>query len=60
MAAKFERDHKNPKYMNKPPFPIVVFYNLEGDGSQWASQQISETGVYAGVLGDVGSGCGWW
>jgi hypothetical protein len=34
MAAKFERDHKNPKYMNKPPFPIVVFYNLQGDGSQ--------------------------
>ena len=55
MAAKFERDHKNPKYMNKPPFPIVVFYNLQGDGSQWTSQQISETGVYAGVLGDVGS-----
>jgi hypothetical protein len=55
MAAKFERDHKNPKYMNKPPFPILVFYNLLGDGSRWTSQQISEAGVYAGVLGDVGS-----
>ena len=55
MAAKFERDHKNPKYMNKPPFPIVVFYNLQGDGSRWTSQQISETGVYAGTLGDIGS-----
>ena len=55
MAAKFERDHKNPEYMNKPPFPIVVFYNLQGDGSQWTSQKISETGVYAGTLGDIGS-----
>jgi len=55
MAAKFERDHKNPEFMNEPPFPIVVFYNLQGDGSQWISQQITHTGVYAGVLGDVGS-----
>ena len=55
MAAKFERDHKNPKFMNEPPFPIVVFYNSKGDGSQWTRKQIADTGVYAGILGDVGS-----
>jgi len=55
VAAKFERDHENPKYMNEPPFPVVVFYHLKGDGSQWTSQKITDTGVYAGILGDVGS-----
>ena len=55
MAAKFERDHENPKYMNEPPFPIVIFYNFKGDGSQWTSHQVADTGVYAGILGDVGS-----
>jgi len=33
----------------------VVFYNDSGDGTVWNKQQLSEKGMYAGVLGDVGS-----
>ncbi|MCX8036913.1 MAG: VCBS repeat-containing protein [Candidatus Sumerlaeia bacterium] len=55
LAAKFERDKNNPKYVNEPPYPIVIYYNRKGDGSVWEEQTVSEEGVYAGVLGDVGS-----
>ena len=55
VAAKYERDHKTKKWMNQPPYPVVVFYNLDGDGSRWQQQVLSKKGIYAGVLGDVGS-----
>jgi len=55
VVAKFERDHENPKYTNSPPFPVVVFYNTKGNGTQWVSKEISKNGAYAAVLGDVGS-----
>lgn len=55
LAAKFERDHKFKKWMNKPPYPIVVFYNVNGDAKTWKQEKISDNGMYAGILGDVGS-----
>lgn len=55
VAAKFERDHKIKKWMNKSPYPVVVYFNVNGDGSRWKQQVLSKKGLYAGVLGDVGS-----
>jgi hypothetical protein len=55
LAAKFERDHQSKKWMNKSPYPIVVFQNLDGDARNWKEHRISDTGMYAGVFGDVGS-----
>ncbi len=53
LAAKFERDHGNDDFRNAPPYPIIVFYN-EGEGLDWREQKLSDEGMYAGVLGDVG------
>ena len=55
LAAKFERDHGSAKWRNKPPYPIVLFCNLKGNGLYWEQKEISDEGMYAGVLGDVGS-----
>jgi hypothetical protein len=55
LAAQFERDHGGERWRNYPPFPVVVFYNERGDGTTWKQQQLSEKGMYAGILGDVGS-----
>ncbi len=54
LAAKFERDHKYEKWMNKPPYPVVVFLNTDGKGLKWQEQVISNDGMYAGIFGDVG------
>ena len=54
LAAKFERDKSSKKYINAPPFPVVVFYNVDGRGKKWAQQLLSEEGIYAGILGDLG------
>lgn len=54
LAAKFQR-HDPQNYDNKPPYPVVVFYNINGDGLTWQSQELSDKGIYAGILGDVGS-----
>ena len=54
LAAKFQRrDPEN--YDNPPPYPVQVFYNINGDGLTWKSQTLAETGMYAGILADVGS-----
>jgi len=55
LAAMFERDHKSEKWRNQPPYILSVFLNVDGKGLQWREQQISGKGMYAGVLGDVGS-----
>jgi hypothetical protein len=55
IAAQFERDHGGERWRNYPPFPVSVFYNVNGDGSVWKEQKLSELGMYAGTLGDVGS-----
>jgi len=55
LAAKFERDKSSKKWINDPPFPVVVFYNVDGRGKSWQQQLISEQGLYAGLLGDLGS-----
>jgi hypothetical protein len=55
IAAEFERDKGNKTHRNSPPYPISVFYNGNGDGSEWHRQDISNQGIYAGELGDIGS-----
>ena len=56
MAAEFERPaNKNPMLTNAPPFPVVVFLNVKGDGTEWSPRRITDTGAYAAMLGDVGS-----
>ena len=55
LAAKFERDKSSKKWINDPPFPVVVFYNVDGRGKSWQQQILSEKGLYAGLLGDLGS-----
>lgn len=56
LAAKFERQkEKNQQWNNYPPFPIVIFYNVKGDGSTWKAKNLSNDGMYAGAFGDIGS-----
>ncbi len=56
LAAKFERSpNEGEQWRNEPPYPVVVFYNTDGQGTAWNRQVLSEDGLYAGVLGDVGS-----
>jgi len=55
LAAKFERDHQGERWRNHPPFPVVIYYNIDGKGLTWEKSVLSEKGVYAGTLGDVGS-----
>ena len=50
LAAKFQRHDT----LNKPPYPVSIFYNTSGDGQSWQRQDLAETGIYAGLLGDVG------
>lgn len=55
LAAKFERDHGSEEFRNYPPFPVTVYYNVDGKGMDWERTEISEKGMYDGMLGDVGS-----
>lgn len=55
LAAKFERDHQGERWRNYPPFQVSIFLNVDGRGAQWHEKVLSEKGMYAGVLGDVGS-----
>jgi hypothetical protein len=56
LAAKFERaPDEGKQWRNQPPYPIVVFYNVDGQGVAWDRYALEEDGMYAGVLGDVGS-----
>jgi hypothetical protein len=37
-----------------PSYPVRIYYN-QGGGMSWSSQQLADTGIYHGVLGDLGS-----
>ena len=56
LASKFQRHNKpGEKYHNAPPYPVSMFYNASGDGKAWIRQDLSDMGIYAGLLGDLGS-----
>jgi len=56
LAAKFERaPNEGKQWRNEPPFPVVVFRNVDGQGTAWAQEVLSQDGLYAGVFGDIGS-----
>ena len=53
LAAKFMR-HDPHNYNNNPPYPIIIYYNVDGDGDRWCSQTVGGNGIYAGYLADLG------
>jgi hypothetical protein len=55
LAAKFERDHGSARWRNEPPYPVVIFHNADGKGTKWDEHVLADDGMYAGVLGDLGS-----
>lgn len=55
LAAKFERDHESGQWMNKPPYPVAIFYNTDGKGTAWERSDIANRSMYSGIFGDVGS-----
>ncbi len=55
LAAKFERDHGSEQFRNYPPFPVVIYFNVNGNGLAWERTTLSERGMYAGMMGDVES-----
>jgi hypothetical protein len=54
LAAKFKREPGNI-WSNTPPYPVSVFYNVSGNGLSWKEEILSDSSMYAGILGDVGS-----
>ena len=54
LAAKFQREPGN-QWSNESPFPVTVFYNIDGDALTWKADVISVDRMYAGIFGDVGS-----
>src|SRR5690606_35428839 len=56
LAAKFRRNpDEGSKYINHPPFPIVVYCNEDGNAQTWKEHVVAEDGMYAGMLADLGS-----
>jgi len=56
LAAKFQRNPKEgTQWINDPPYPIAVYYNSDGSARDWKRQEVAASGMYAGILGDVGS-----
>jgi len=56
LAAKFSRNPaEGSKWVNEPPYPIVIYYNVNGSATVWEKHVVDETGMYAGILGDIGS-----
>lgn len=56
LAAKFRRNpSEGSKWINEPPYPIIIYYNTDGKATVWNKHVIAEDGMYAGILGDVGS-----
>ena len=48
VAGKFERQDG----LSPSPYPLYVFFN---NGSQnWIKQEISNVGIYCGIIGDIG------
>jgi len=51
VAGKFERDDGSIP----PPYPLRVYYSREGDGLSWDVIEVSDLGIYSGVIGDIGN-----
>jgi hypothetical protein len=51
VVGKFERaDGAIP-----PPYSLRVYCNRKGDGLSWNVTEVSDLGIYTGVLGDIGN-----
>jgi hypothetical protein len=37
-----------------PPYPVLLFIN-QGEGLSWTSEELATSGIYSGVVGDIGS-----
>ncbi|MEX2232932.1 MAG: VCBS repeat-containing protein [Cyclobacteriaceae bacterium] len=56
LAAKFRRNpSEGSQFVNNPPYPIVIYYNVDGSARVWKKHQVAEDGMYAGALADLGS-----
>lgn len=56
LAGKFRRNpSEGSQYVNSPPYPIVVYYNMDGNARVWKEHLVAEDGMYAGALADLGS-----
>lgn len=56
LAAKFSRNPgEGSMWINEPPYPIAIYYNVNGNARLWKKEVIAENGMYAGILGDIGS-----
>ena len=56
LAAKFSRNPaEGTQWINEPPYPIAVYYNMDGSARKWKKEVVANDGMYAGILGDVGS-----
>jgi hypothetical protein len=51
IAGKFER----PDGTIPPPYSLRVYCNRKGDGLSWNVTEVSDLGIYLGVIGDVGN-----
>ncbi|MEX1240364.1 MAG: VCBS repeat-containing protein, partial [Cyclobacteriaceae bacterium] len=56
LAAKFKRNpNEGAQFINNPPFPIVIYYNMDGSARVWKAHHVADDGMYAGALADLGS-----
>jgi hypothetical protein len=55
LAAKFRRVPSGKRWDVPPPYPVILFENVNGNETVWKSTILSNQGMYAGDLGDVGS-----
>jgi hypothetical protein len=51
VAGKLERNDVSIP----PPYPLRVYCNREGNGLSWNVIEISDVGIYSGVIGDIGN-----
>jgi hypothetical protein len=56
LAAKFRRNpNEGTQWINEPPYPIMVYFNVTGDARVWKKHLVANDGMYAGIFGDLGS-----
>lgn len=56
LAAKFQRNpSEGDQWINAPPYPISIYYNRDGKARVWEKHLVANDGMYAGIMGDVGS-----
>jgi len=54
VSGKFERPEYDPPLI-PPPYYIRVYCNMNGDGLSWNATEVSDLGIYTGVIGDIGN-----